>query len=143
MKNLLKSLSIIIFLAVISSCSTMQDLLDDISNSLNTTSENSSTTEIESSNSSRRDNTSSEWQIIDRRTTNSNSSDSRDQRETPITPIQQSQRTQKNRGDPDVANWDIAILDTAANVDYLTGIEKDVILEMNKVRTDPKKYAEL
>ncbi|MDR2073647.1 MAG: CAP domain-containing protein [Spirochaetaceae bacterium] len=47
------------------------------------------------------------------------------------------------RADPDAANWDIAALDTAANVDYLTAIEKDVILEMNKVRTNPKKYAEL
>jgi uncharacterized protein YkwD len=49
----------------------------------------------------------------------------------------------QGRSDPDAANWDIAALDTAANVSYLTGIEKDVILEMNKVRTDPKKYAEL
>jgi uncharacterized protein YkwD len=47
------------------------------------------------------------------------------------------------RGDPDSSNWDIALLDTAANVDYLTGVEKDVILEMNKVRSDPNKYAEL
>ena len=47
------------------------------------------------------------------------------------------------RSDPDAANWDIATLDTAADADYLTGIEKDVILEMNKVRTDPKKYAKL
>jgi len=43
----------------------------------------------------------------------------------------------------DTENWDVAILDTAANVDYLTGIEKDVILEMNKVRANPKQYAEL
>jgi uncharacterized protein YkwD len=34
-------------------------------------------------------------------------------------------------------------LDTAVNVDYLSAIEKDIILEMNKVRADPKKYAEL
>ena len=47
------------------------------------------------------------------------------------------------RSDPDASNWDIAALDTAADVDYLTAIEKDVILEMNKVRTNPKKYAEL
>ncbi|GMO38143.1 MAG: hypothetical protein Ta2F_14260 [Termitinemataceae bacterium] len=47
------------------------------------------------------------------------------------------------RSDPDAANWDIAKLDAAANVDYLTAIEKDVVLEMNKVRTNPKKYAEL
>ncbi|MDR0539031.1 MAG: CAP domain-containing protein [Spirochaetaceae bacterium] len=47
------------------------------------------------------------------------------------------------RADPDGANWDIAALDTAAGADYLTGVEKDVILEMNKVRNNPKKYAEL
>ena len=47
------------------------------------------------------------------------------------------------RSDPDAANWDIESLDTAADADDLTGIEKDVILEMNKVRTDPKKYARL
>jgi len=47
------------------------------------------------------------------------------------------------RADPDAANWNIEALDTAANADYLTDIEKDVILEMNKVRADPKKYAEL
>jgi uncharacterized protein YkwD len=47
------------------------------------------------------------------------------------------------RGNPDAANWDIAALDTAKDVDYLTGVEKDVILEMNKVRNNPKKYAEL
>lgn len=37
----------------------------------------------------------------------------------------------------------IEVLDTARNVDYLSEIEKDVILEMNKARTNPKKYAEL
>ncbi|GHT65015.1 hypothetical protein FACS1894110_05920 [Spirochaetia bacterium] len=47
------------------------------------------------------------------------------------------------RADPDAAHWDIPTLDTAKDVDYLTGIEKDVILEMNKVRSDPAKYAEL
>lgn len=47
------------------------------------------------------------------------------------------------RGDPDAANWDIEKLDTAAGIDYLSGVEKDVILEMNKVRSNPKMYAEL
>jgi uncharacterized protein YkwD len=47
------------------------------------------------------------------------------------------------RADPDAANWNIATLDTAANANYLTDIEKDVVLEMNKVRTNPGKYAEL
>jgi uncharacterized protein YkwD len=47
------------------------------------------------------------------------------------------------RADPDAAHWDIASLDTAGNVDYLSPVEKDVILEMNKVRSDPEKYAEL
>jgi uncharacterized protein YkwD len=66
-------------------------------------------------------------------------------------PVQQEQARTPNlvstntnrRSDPDAANWDISVLDTAANADYLTAIEKDVILEMNKVRTNPKKYAEL
>lgn len=39
-------------------------------------------------------------------------------------------------------DWNIPELDTARNVSYLTDVEKDVILEINKVRTDPKKYAE-
>jgi hypothetical protein len=47
------------------------------------------------------------------------------------------------RGDSDTANWDIVALDTAADADYLSPAEKDVILEMNKARADPKKYAEL
>jgi hypothetical protein len=48
------------------------------------------------------------------------------------------------RGDPDALNWDaVADLDTAKDADYLTDIEKDVVLEMNKVRSNPKKYAEL
>ena len=39
--------------------------------------------------------------------------------------------------------WDITDLDTARNVDYLSDLEKEVILEMNMVRSDPKKYAEM
>jgi len=37
--------------------------------------------------------------------------------------------------------WD-ASLDTAREVDYLNDWEKDVIFEMNKVRHDPKRYAQ-
>jgi len=51
--------------------------------------------------------------------------------------------SQNRRAVQDTANWDIASLDTAANADYLSGVEKDIILEMNKVRTNPGKYAEL
>jgi len=40
-------------------------------------------------------------------------------------------------------DWDIAALDTARDVAYMSTIEKDVILEMNKVRTNPKRYAEM
>jgi uncharacterized protein YkwD len=61
---------------------------------------------------------------------------------TPINSSQQTRNTNR-RADPDAANWDIAVLDTAADVDYLTSLEKDVVLEMNKVRTDPQKYGEL
>lgn len=47
------------------------------------------------------------------------------------------------RADPDAANWGIETLDTAKNAAYLSPIEKDVILEMNKARTNPQKYAKL
>lgn len=43
----------------------------------------------------------------------------------------------------DKDGWDLSILDTARNVSYLSDIEKDVILETNKVRSNPKKYADL
>ena len=43
----------------------------------------------------------------------------------------------------DADKWDIAKLDTARNVDYLSTVEKDVVLEMNKARTNPALYAEL
>ena len=56
------------------------------------------------------------------------------------TPIKTGQAA---RGNPDAANWDIEKLDTAKDAEYLAPVEKDVILEMNKVRTDPKKYAAL
>lgn len=59
-----------------------------------------------------------------------------------VTPISKS-APKKNSAIQDTANWDIASLDTARNVDYLSEIEKDVILEMNKARSDPKKYATL
>ena len=48
--------------------------------------------------------------------------------------------SQKNQ---DVDKWDIERLDTARNVDYLSTVEKDVILEMNKARANPALYAEL
>lgn len=47
------------------------------------------------------------------------------------------------RNDPDAKNWDIATLDTAKDASWLTGIEKDVMLELNKLRSDPQKYARL
>ncbi|MBD5436240.1 MAG: hypothetical protein HDR36_07000 [Treponema sp.] len=58
-----------------------------------------------------------------------------------ITPISKS-ISKQNPAIRDTANWDIESLDTARNADYLSEIEKDVILEMNKARSDPKKYAE-
>ena len=43
----------------------------------------------------------------------------------------------------DSDKWDIEKLDTARNVDYLSVIEKDVVLEMNKARSNPALYAQL
>jgi len=41
------------------------------------------------------------------------------------------------------ADWDIRRLDTARDLPYLSPLEKDVILETNKARANPKKYAAL
>ena len=38
--------------------------------------------------------------------------------------------------------WDLSKLDTGRKASYLSELEKDVILELNKVRTNPKEYAE-
>jgi uncharacterized protein YkwD len=38
-------------------------------------------------------------------------------------------------------DWPIKKLDTARDVNYLTSDEKDVILELNKIRFNPSKYA--
>jgi uncharacterized protein YkwD len=47
------------------------------------------------------------------------------------------------RLDPDAANWNIPALDTGKNAAYLSGLEKDLLLEINKIRTNPAKYAQL
>ena len=39
------------------------------------------------------------------------------------------------------SHWDINELDTARNVPYLSALEKDIVLELNKVRTNPAAYA--
>lgn len=39
-------------------------------------------------------------------------------------------------------NWNIANLHTASDASYLSEIEKEVILEINKLRSDPPRYAE-
>jgi len=43
----------------------------------------------------------------------------------------------------DRSGWNTAHLDTARDVYYLSDLEKDIILEMNMARSDPKKYAEM
>jgi hypothetical protein len=49
----------------------------------------------------------------------------------------------KRQAREDAANWDIPRLDTARGFDYLSEMEKDTVLEINKVRSDPSKYARL
>lgn len=43
---------------------------------------------------------------------------------------------------PAYSGWEIHALNTAAEVSYLTPLEKEIILEINKLRSDPKRYAE-
>ena len=42
----------------------------------------------------------------------------------------------------DNSGWDIKALDTARSAGYLSDLEKDIILEMNMARSNPKQYAE-
>ena len=44
-------------------------------------------------------------------------------------------------GDSTSSQWNKAIVDTAAGSGYLTNDEKQVVLEINMVRTDPAEYA--
>jgi uncharacterized protein YkwD len=39
-------------------------------------------------------------------------------------------------------DWNAALLDTARNADYMSAVEKDVVFELNKARSDPQRYAE-
>jgi hypothetical protein len=41
-----------------------------------------------------------------------------------------------------LSGWEIHALNTAAEAGYLSSLEKEIILEINKVRTNPKQYAE-
>ena len=56
-------------------------------------------------------------------------------------PAQQEARA--SEPERDAKNWNLSVLDTARGVNYLTTEEKNVILELNKVRTNPKEYANL
>jgi uncharacterized protein YkwD len=47
------------------------------------------------------------------------------------------------RAFPDADHWDIDALDTGRDAPYLSPLEKDVLLEINMARSDPKKYAKL
>ena len=40
------------------------------------------------------------------------------------------------------SGWEINALNTASEAGYLSPLEKEIILEINKLRTDPKRYAE-
>lgn len=42
---------------------------------------------------------------------------------------------------PPAYTWEISRLNTAVNVSYLTSFEKEIILEINKLRSDPARYA--
>lgn len=43
----------------------------------------------------------------------------------------------------DKDGWDLNLLDTARNTDYMSDLEKDIVLEQNKARYNPAKYSEL
>jgi uncharacterized protein YkwD len=49
---------------------------------------------------------------------------------------------QDKTGISDSANWDNSKLNTGKSVSYLSALDKEVLLELNKVRSNPKQYAE-
>jgi uncharacterized protein YkwD len=126
MKTKIIGLMVIIIIFIVS-CETIEAAGKKITDTLSSLTESSSSSNTSQSSTSG----------------SSSSSSNNAQSKTTVSPSQVTRNDPNRRSDPDAANWDIATLDTAANVDYLTGNEKDVILEMNKVRTNPKKYAEL
>jgi len=60
-----------------------------------------------------------------------------------LTALQHNLEQIQIKQDQDPDNWDLKAIDTARSVDYLSDLEKNVILEVNKVRSDPAKYANL
>ncbi|GHU75219.1 hypothetical protein FACS189461_1040 [Spirochaetia bacterium] len=58
----------------------------------------------------------------------------------PATPVTPAAPAAPAAPSPD---WNMSVVNTAASADYLSATEKDIILEMNKARTNPKQYAEL
>ena len=73
-----------------------------------------------------------------------------DEQEEISAPEPQPAQTSVNSAEPkytkdqvDASVWDLSKLDTARNADYMFEVEKNVILEMNMARSNPKKYAEL
>ena len=55
----------------------------------------------------------------------------------------QNVQVKSNEAKKDGKNWDLSILDTASDIEILTLEERNIILELNKVRSNPKKYSEL
>ena len=53
----------------------------------------------------------------------------------------QDQKSAPNTNDS--SGWDITALDTARGAGYLSDLEKDIILEINMARSNPKQYAEM
>jgi uncharacterized protein YkwD len=48
----------------------------------------------------------------------------------------------KDSKNPAHSNWEISALNTALEASYLSPLEKEIILEINKLRSDPARYAE-
>ena len=49
----------------------------------------------------------------------------------------------KTRMESDASSWDIGKLSTGQSASFLSPLEKEVLLELNKVRSNPRLYAQL
>jgi hypothetical protein len=57
--------------------------------------------------------------------------------------VQETATTELHVASGPLDGWPAAVVDTAANIEYLSPVERAIVLELNKVRTDPARYARL
>jgi uncharacterized protein YkwD len=82
------------------------------------------------------------WEEFDEWLRGSSSSDWKDDYSSSSFKSSSSSLRQSSDSSQQPEKWDIRKLDVARNAEYMSALEKDVVLEMNKARSEPQRYAE-